>query len=124
MIGQWKSTYWRDNLCCFLSEAAEEAEEEAPTEEAPAEEAPAEAQVEAPAEEAPEEEAPAIEGDTPTVNGNNSGKKQKRDNMFFYVSLSSNVKVIVKSITVWKLFETSSKWDHDGCHSFIRLEMT
>ena len=119
MIGQWKSTYWRDNLCCFLSEAAEEAEEEAP-----AEEAPAEAQVEAPAEEAPEEEAPAIEGDTPTVNGNNSGKKQKRDNMFFYVSLSSNVKVIVKSITVWKLFETSSKWDHDGCHSFIRLEMT
>ena len=51
-------------------------------------------------------------------------KKNKRDKFFFNVSHSSNEKIIAKSMTVLKLFKRSSKWDHAGCCSFIRLEMT
>ena len=49
---------------------------------------------------------------------------KKRDKLFFNVSHSSNEKIIAKSMTVLKLFKRSSKWDHAGCCSFIRLEMT
>ena len=51
-------------------------------------------------------------------------KKNKRDKFFFNISHSSNEKIIAKSMTVLKLFKRSSKWDHAGCCSFIRLEMT
>ena len=44
--------------------------------------------------------------------------------MLFKDSNSSNEKNIAKSMTVFKLFKKSSKWDHAGCHSFIGLEMT
>ena len=40
------------------------------------------------------------------------------------VSYSFKEENIAKSMTVLKLFKRSSKWDHAGCCSFIRLEMT
>ena len=50
--------------------------------------------------------------------------KKKRDKLFFNVLHLSNDKNIAKSMTVLKIFKRSSKWDHAGCCSFIRLEMT
>ena len=44
-------------------------------------------------------------------------------NIFVSVLHPCNKGNIVKSMTIWKLCERSSKWDVAGCPNFIRLEV-